>query len=280
MSLKKSAFFIAAAFAAVCIFDFSIAKAKNNINQETKDASPQVTAAIIVPAAKETEKYDKNFYQQEILKYNDVILPFDSSDSNYISETLFVGDSNTEGLASFKHLSPNNVLGKHSMDIQGVSSNSYIVISEDIPETEEDETQTITMLQYLAMRQPKRIIFNFGTNNAGEKAVVDSFIKTYSDTLEQIELLCPNTQIVVAAVLPIAKNNNYPNIKQDVIDKFNIALAELCRDKGYGFLHYPEIFKDESTGYMNNDYISPDGLHLNGDGYRLLLNYAEQHQYN
>ena len=60
----------------------------------------------------------------------------------------------------------------------------------------------------------------------------------------------------------------------------NLELAQLCREKGYGFLHYPEIFKDSETGYANPAYFSADGIHLNGDGYRILLDYAGKHQYN
>ena len=50
-----------------------------------------------------------------------------------------------------------------------------------------------------------------------------------------------NTKIVVAAILPVCKDRAYPKIKQDVIDLFNLELAQLCKDNGYGFLHYPEV---------------------------------------
>ena len=65
-----------------------------------------------------------------------------------------------------------------------------------------------------------------------------------------------------------------------VIDSFNICLADICRTNGYGFLNYNEVFKDSETGYANTAYFSVDGIHLNGNGYRLLLDYAENHQYN
>ena len=37
---------------------------------------------------------------------------------------------------------------------------------------------------------------------------------------------------------------------------------------------------NSQTGYANTDYFSADGVHLNGAGYRLLLDYAGKHQYN
>ncbi len=224
--------------------------------------------------------YDKTWFDNEILNYSDVILPINTSSSSYLTETVFVGDSNTEGLANFYHLPAANVIGKHSMAIGGVTSGKYQIIVEDNPETEEDETQYITMLTALANKQPKRIIFNFGTNNAGKGASAVSFINAYKSTLTQIQAVCPNTEIVVASVLPVCLERYNLNLRQNVIDEFNIELANLCRETGLGFLNYNEVFKDSETGYANPAYFSSDGIHLNGDGYRLLLDYANNHQYN
>lgn len=251
----------------------NIYSSSENVSSESISASEEIVQAEII-------YYDKSWYDNQIINCGDIILPYNNSNPAYIAETVFVGDSNTEGLALFEHLAWSNVVGKHSMPIQGVTTDNYQLISEDNPETEEDESQYITMVQALANKQPKRIIINFGTNNAGVHAVADSFKATYTDTLAQIQAVCPNTQIVVAAVLPVARERDYPKIKQDKIDEFNISLAQLCRENGYGFLHYPEVFKDSETGYMSADYVSADGVHLNGDGYRLLLDYAGKHQYN
>jgi len=283
MFYRKKTFYIVLFLFGISVFSLITIYAvkdfeKNAVIPETpviqESSEPEVETQA------EVEFYDKTVYDGEITNYIDVILPLNSPNAAYIDETVFVGDSNTEGLGAFGHLYTSNVLGKHSMDIQGVSSDPYIQVVEDNPETEEDESQYITMIQALANKQPKRIIINFGTNNAGSHAVADSFKATYADTLAQIQSVCPNTQIVVAAVLPVARERDYPKIKQDKIDEFNIALAQLCREKGFGFLHYPEVFKDSDTGYMNTDYVSADGVHLNGDGYRLLLDYASKHQYN
>lgn len=247
---------------------------ENVSNEANEDSSDEhtVQAEIIY--------YDKSWYENEITNYSDVLLPFNSSNSDYLDETVFVGDSNTEGLALFEHLPYKNVVGKHSMPIQGFTTQDYYLVTEDNPETEEDESQYITMLQVLANKQPKRIIINFGTNNAGKDASTSYFSRTYSGVLEQIETVCPNTEIIIASVLPVCLERENLNIRQNVIDSFNIELAEICKTKGYGFLNYNEVFKDLETGYANTAYFSVDGIHLNGDGYRLLLDYAESHQYN
>lgn len=251
------------------------------INSSSEDIiSSEVSSEIEETVQAEIIYYDKTWYDGEITAYSDVILPFCCDNPSYITETVFVGDSNTEGLALFEHLPAANVIGKHSMPVQGVTTDDYQLIAEDNPETEEDESQYITMLQVLGNIQPKRIVLNFGTNNAGKGASSDYFMHLYYNMVAQIKSVCPNTQIVIASVLPIcAERENY-DIRQDVIDHFNIALAEFCRTNGYGYLNYNEIFKDTESGYANTSYFSSDGIHLNGSGYRLLLDYVTNHQYN
>ena len=249
----------------------------NNISDMpgvSSEVTEQLTQAEII-------YYDKEIYIEEIAKYSDVILPLTSSPSeSYISDTLFVGDSNTEALSGFGHLPDKNVLGKHSMDIKGFSEKAYIQIAEDDESTPQDESQSITMLQSLIARKPNRIIINFGTNNAGKGASADNFKALYADAIRRIKAACPDTQIVIAAILPVCEKRDNMDIRQSTIDAFNLSLAQLCREEGCGFLNYPEVFKDTATGYADAQYMSADGIHLNGDGYRLILDYAQKHQYN
>lgn len=245
----------------------------DTVSSETSSESEETVQADII-------YYDKTWYDNAVINCSDIILPYNNENTGYISETVFVGDSNTEGLALFGHLSTNNVIGKHSMPIQGVPKDNYLLVCEDNPETEEDESSYITMLQVLANIQPKRIVINFGTNNAGKDADADYFAYIYSGVLSQIKSACPNTKIVVASTLPVCSERDNYNIRQDTIDKFNIAMADLCRECGYGYLNYNEVFKDTETGYGKTDYFSVDGIHLNGDGYRILLDYVTNHQYN
>ncbi|MBR2027653.1 MAG: SGNH/GDSL hydrolase family protein [Oscillospiraceae bacterium] len=280
MFYKNKYFYPVLALFCIAILSFIAISSSGSKYQEPESSEPVIESQPDEEVQAEVDPYDKTVYETEIVKYTDIILPLNSTNGNYLAETLFVGDSNTEGIGAFEHLPMQNVLGKHSMNIQGFTADDYMLIAEDNPETEEDESQYITMYNVLVNRQPQRIIINFGTNNAGAHAVPEQFARTYADTLSLIKAACPNTKIVVAAILPVCKDRAYPKIMQDVIDLFNIELAKICKENGYGFLHYPEIFKDSETGYANPDYFSSDGVHLNGSGYRLLLDYAAKHQYN
>ena len=216
------------------------------------------------------EKYEDE-YLKLIKEYSDVVIAeSNTEDRNYFRETLFVGDSNTEGLAAYNHLSLQYVLGMTGMPIQQVTTNKCMwFVGYEEP---------VTMPVAISMLKPRRIIINFGTNNAGGTETVD-FIKYYENALDSIEKAYPYTDIIVSAVLPVAKVRNYPNITMQDIDEFNLALAEMCRERDLKFLNTAEIFKDPENGFMKPEYIAKDGIHLTTEGYKALLEYVGSHKH-
>ena len=216
------------------------------------------------------DKYEDQ-YLKLIKEYDDVVIPeSNTEDRNYFRETLFVGDSNTEGLATYNHLSLQYVLGMTGMPIQAVTTNKCMwFVGYEEP---------VTIPTAVGMLKPRRIIINFGTNNAGGTETTD-FIYYYNNVLDTIEKAYPYADIIVSAVLPVAKERDYPNITMQDIDEFNIALAEMCRERGLNFLNTAELFKDPENGFMKPEYIAKDGIHLSSDGYKAFLEYVGSHKH-
>ncbi len=216
--------------------------------------------------------YNKNLYIKKQQEYTDVILPYNENKTDgYISQTLFIGDSNTDGLSTFGYLPLQNVLGKKSMGIQGVKTNQFVWFSE--------YTQPMTIVKAVSVLKPRRVIINFGTNNSVGADIKD-FINVYESAVSAIEVSYPYCDIIIAAVLPVGEQRENKKIKMETIDKFNLALMQMCREKGYKFLNYPDVFKNQDTGYMEKSYVSNDGIHLNHKGFTVLLEYIDNHQYN
>ena len=214
--------------------------------------------------------YDKNIYLAEIAQYSDIVIPYSADkDSSYLEETLFIGDSNTAGLASFGYMPLQNVLGKKSMGIQGVISNSFVWFK--------GYSQPVNIVKAVKLLKPRRIVVNFGTNNTIGTTPTE-FKSMYKKALYAISQAYPHCDIIVAAVLPVGYYRENYNIKQQTIDSFNIVLAQLCSENGYYFLDYSEAFKNSETGYMQKSCVADDGVHLNDKGYRLLLEYINDHQ--
>lgn len=209
-------------------------------------------------------------YAEKLSEYSSVIIPAnDIDDEDYIKETLFVGDSNTEGISAYGFLPLQYVLGSTGMPIQGVTKTRCIYFY--------GYDEPVTMATAVGMLKPRRVILSFGTNNAGGTTTKD-FIKNYEGAIAAIEKSYPYCDIIVESILPVKKNRSYPDIKKEDIDEFNIALAKMCKDNGYMFLNSAEIFKGKD-GYAKSQYFSNDGIHLNTDGYKALLEYVENHKY-
>lgn len=209
-------------------------------------------------------------YIKKMSEYSSVIIPAsDIDDEDYLKETLFVGDSNTEGISAYGFLPLQYVLGSTGMPIQGVTKTRCIYFY--------GYDQPVTMATAVGMLKPRRVILSFGTNNAGGTTTKD-FIKNYETAIAAIEKSYPHCDIIVESILPVKKNRSYPDIKKEDIDEFNLALAKMCKDKGYMFLNSAEIFKGKD-GYAKNKYFSNDGIHMNTDGYKALLEYVENHKY-
>ena len=137
--------YIAFLIFSICMFAMATINVVNKVNNVPPPAATppanDVQAAPQEDVVVEYDPYDKDIYWRQISQYSDVILPLNGVNTDdYLASTLFVGDSNTEGIGAFEHLPMKNVLGKHSMDIQGVTSDAYIQIAEDVAETEEDGT--------------------------------------------------------------------------------------------------------------------------------------------
>ena len=209
-------------------------------------------------------------YIKKMSEYSSVIIPAsDIDDEDYLKETLFIGDSNTEGISAYGFLPLQYVLGSTGMPIQGVTKTRCIYFY--------GYDQPVTMATAVGMLKPRRVILSFGTNNAGGTTTKD-FIKNYETAIAAIKKSYPHCDIIVESILPVKKNRSYPDIKKEDIDEFNLALAKMCKDKGYMFLNSAEIFKGKD-GDAKNKYFSNDGIHMNTDGYKALLEYVENHKY-
>ena len=243
-------------------------RGENPVSSSEKNNNSLVFSGSYNPLA--DAKYEDE-YLKLIKEYDDVVIPENQTeDRNYFRETLFVGDSNTEGLAVYNHLSLQYVLGVTGMAIQRVTTNECMwFVGYDKP---------VTIPTAVGMLKPRRIIINFGTNNAGGTSTED-FIFYYEKALDAIEKAYPYADIIVSSILPVAKERDYPSITMQDIDEFNLALAEMCRERELKFLNTAELYKDSETGFMKPEYVAKDGIHLSSEGYKAFLEYVGSHKH-
>ncbi|MBQ7283879.1 MAG: hypothetical protein IJW74_03370, partial [Oscillospiraceae bacterium] len=219
-------------------------------------------------------KYDKNAATIDTSKYVSTILP-ETADAGqqYISETLFVGDSNTVRSLMYDVTGNTweNVVGAVGIGIQHVASNPFACVTFTQPA---DPVDIVTAIKWI---QPKRVVFTFGTNNASW--TVESFIEEYKKAIDAAYEAYPYFDVIVNAIPPVHKVRDYPNVTMQQIDAFNAALAQMCEEEGYKFLNSAEVLKDETTGFAKEAYTIGDGIHLSKEGFTALFDYIRTHAY-
>ena len=187
--------------------------------------------------------------------------------TDYLNDTLFLGDSNTVRLYNNGLISLQQFCAKEGIGTQ-VALNEGIV-------TFKKDSNHYTIPQAVAMMKPRRVVMTFGTNDTGME--VSDFIAHYTALIQAIQQSYPYTDIIVNTVPPVpADHSNYPHMDQAKIDDFNMALLDLCEQLGIRFLNSAEALKG-SDGYGIADYYTSGDIHLKSAGLKAVLNYLRTH---
>lgn len=187
--------------------------------------------------------------------------------TDYLDDTLFLGDSNTVRLYNNGLISLQQFCAKEGIGTQ-VALNEGIV-------TFKRDSNHYTIPQAVAMMKPRRVVMTFGTNDTGME--VSDFIAHYTALIQAIQQSYPYTDIIVNTVPPVpADHSNYPHMDQAKIDDFNMALLDMCEQLGVRFLNSAEALKG-SDGYGIADYYTSGDIHLKSAGLKAVLNYLRTH---
>ena len=189
--------------------------------------------------------------------------------TEYLDNTLFLGDSNTVRLYNNGLISLQQFCAKEGIGTQ-VALNEGII-------TFKNDTTHYTIAQAVAKMKPRRVVMTFGTNDTGME--VADFISNYTALVQAIQEAYPYTDIIVNTVPPIPENHsNYPHMDQAKIDDFNMALLNMCEQLGVRFLNTAEVLKGEN-GYGQPDYYTDGDIHLKSAGLKAALSYLRTHAY-
>ena len=187
--------------------------------------------------------------------------------TDYLNDTLFLGDSNTVRLYNNGLISLQQFCAKEGIGTQVALSEGIVTFKKD--------SNHYTIPQAVAMMKPRRVVMTFGTNDTGME--VPDFIAHYTALIQAIQQSYPYTDIIVNTVPPVpADHSNYPHMDQAKIDDFNMALLEMCEQLGVRFLNSAEALKG-SDGYGIADYYTSGDIHLKSAGLKAVLNYIRTH---
>lgn len=232
-----------------------------------KKGGEKPAPSVSEPAADPTPGEDLSGHYQIDNASTALLTETADAGTDYLNDTLFLGDSNTVRLYNNGLISLQQFCAKEGIGTQVALSEGIVTFKKD--------SNHYTIPQAVAMMKPRRVVMTFGTNDTGME--VSDFIAHYTALIQAIQQSYPYTDIIVNTVPPVpADHSNYPHMDQAKIDDFNMALLDLCEQLGVRFLNSAEALKG-SDGYGIADYYTSGDIHLKSAGLKAVLNYLRTH---
>lgn len=196
----------------------------------------------------------------------------------YVNDIIYLCDSTMSGIRDCELLRD----GAETRQIW-TGSDGDLPLSKATTKTEIilPETNSGAYIAEAAERnKPQYMIIALGISNGVRYCTEEQFKSYYSELITAIKTASPETKIMLQSVLPVSWSYEWKTqgISLEKIDRANAWIVELAEEHGVKYLNTASCLKN-SHGYLDKKYDSGDGIHMNADGYRTVLEYIRTHGY-
>lgn len=188
----------------------------------------------------------------------------------YMNEVVYIGDSRTLGLATYRFVRPEQVLAEDALTHQIAREKAFIQLGDS-------DAAPVTIVQAITQIKPKRMVVSFGIN--GMSFMKESvFMKEYEALINELMEASPDSEIIIQSIYPVSKkkSDSDSSMSNSVIDRYNKKLLSLAEKKKIYYLNTSEKLKDDS-GALASTYDAGDGVHINTKAYEIILSYVRAH---
>ena len=199
-------------------------------------------------------------------------VPLSSNASDdYFSDTLFIGDSRTQGIMIYSGLK-STYYAKQALNIRTVFTDKFVELSNGT---------TVTVPDALKLNNHfTKVYICFGINELGWPDS-STFISYYKELIDVVRAAMPDADIYLQSVIPVtsavsAKNTNGVNNRR--IIEYNKLILELAAEKKLFYLDTASAFA-ASDGALERTNTE-DGIHLTRAATVELANYLRAHTVN
>lgn len=200
----------------------------------------------------EKAKQRLGFSQTELTQHYHSMVSYHQRMDSHAPENsvIFIGDSIIQGL---------NVSAVSDKAVNyGIGSDTTAGVLKRLP-------------YYQSLRSAKAVVMAIGVNDL-KKRDNSEIIENYKSILE---FLGSDVRIVICAILPLDEKIERRTGLNSRIQKINHSLLTLSREHPNStFLDPGENLLDED-GNLNSSYHIGDGLHLNAQGYKILIQHLQ-----
>ncbi len=185
----------------------------------------------------------------------------------YQNTTAYLGDSVTLGLGVFKNHPENMVIAKGSISPFDAVNKKLITLADGT---------SVNFPDALATLNAKRAVLTFGANAISIMSE-ETFLNYYIDLIDKIKEACPDCEIIIQSISPIATTCTLKKFTNTLINRANSLLLVLAYSKDAHFLNSAPALKGDD-GYLKPEYCSSaDGIHINEMGYSIWIDYLRTH---
>lgn len=185
----------------------------------------------------------------------------------YQNSTAYLGDSVTLGLSFFKNHPSELVIAKGSINPLDAVDKKLIEL---------DDGTLVNFPDALKLTGAKRAVLTFGSNAISIMSE-ETFLKYYIKLIDSIKEVCPDCEIIIQSITPLATTCTLKKLTNTLINRSNLLLLTLAYSKDLKFLNSAPLLKDEN-GYLKIEYCSSDdGIHINEEGYKIWINELRTH---
>ncbi len=251
--IKKTAALIITAALALGIF--------TGCGNEIKGHEAKIIKQSDSSEQKVTNKEIKPLYDASAEKAKDIDYLKADNMQFYFDRLVVAGDSIANGWQYY------NILPKNrSIAYGGLSTFGFSVWEYDTTGT------TLSMQDTLKKVNPTLLYICLGMNDVNQISA-EQYVQQYKELLQSIKQIVPDCLVVVQSITPVASTNEYPKITNDAIKRYNSKLQEMLASLGREDIIYFNAYKSllDDKGMMDLKYDAGDGLHINTDAYKKLL---------
>ena len=210
------------------------------------DQEPPVVDMPAIYRKYDTVRYIADHYRERVTKFNrEMVRP---------GGTIFLGNSITE-FGDWKRL-----LGDSNAINRGIAGDNTFGI--------------LDRLREVMALHPSKLVIEAGINDIGQGVPVGMIAGNIMSIVNWVRVKCPGTRIYVMSVLPTNDHarEDYPEVagKNVIARELDGRLQEGARKYGYIYIDLASRLMD-AMGNLDTRYAQPDGLHLNGEGYAILV---------
>lgn len=185
---------------------------------------------------------------------------------DYFNDAVFVGDSRTQGFMMYSGLSGATFYAAQGLNVKDVFDKSQATLN----------GQKVSIATALSQASYSKAYLMLGINEMGW-VYPEKFVEKYGQIIDTIRSTHPDAVIYLQSLLPVTAQKSAADLTTNNVnvDRFNVMIQQLAKDKGVFYLNVREAVQD-TNGNLCDD-ATTDGVHLNKDYCLKWLEYLKSH---